>query len=137
MAADTVVGFTTGATNGDQIDIDISNLNTANLLTNGETDTIAFFGTAGAAITDATAGATNAIATISNDSAVHATVANATLILLDGGQQLLQMLVQLLTPLKHQVHSLLPTNQTLQTTIHSCSIRELQHGVRAYCCCIF
>ena len=85
ITADTVVGFTTGATNGDQIDIDISNLNTANLLTNGETDTIAFFGTAGAAITDATAGATNAIATISNDSAVHATVANATLILLDGG----------------------------------------------------
>jgi hypothetical protein len=85
ITADTVVGFTTGATSGDQIDIDISNLNTANLLTNGETDTIAFFGTAGAAITDATAGATNAIATISNDSAVHATVANATLILLDGG----------------------------------------------------
>lgn len=84
ITVDTVVGFTAG-TGGDQIDMDISNLNTISLLTAGETDTIAFFGAAGAAITDATAGATNAVATITGDTSTHATVLNATLILIDGG----------------------------------------------------
>jgi hypothetical protein len=84
QTSDVVTDFVVG-TGGDQVDFDLTALNIAAAIAGNETDTIAFFGAAGAAITDATAGATNAVATISNDSSVHATVLNATVILLDGG----------------------------------------------------
>jgi hypothetical protein len=84
ITADTITGFTAGA-GGDQLDFLLTALNAAGGVTAAETDTIAFFGTAGAAITDATAGATNAVRTIDNDTSTHATITGATVILLHGG----------------------------------------------------